>query len=122
MATIKFLPVCSSCGKIIIDKIDVTKKTMTVSDGMPFTFGHCGICPSVCCNCGAPFDSAEMPNKLPFDNSDFAHDLAQEAVERYFETHSRPMMLSYVRGQEDVILAAVNAEVRKKILGGEYGN
>ncbi len=119
MATIKFLPVCSSCGKIIIDKIDVTKETMTVSDSMPFTFGHRGICPSVCCNCGAPFDDMEIPRELPFDNSDFAHDVAREAVERYFASNSEPLMLSYVRGQEDVILAAVNAEVRKKILGRE---
>lgn len=117
MATIKFLPVCSSCGKIIIDKIDVAKEIMTDSDGIPFTFWHHSICPSVCCNCGARFDDMEIPRELPFDNSNFAHDLAHEAVERYFESNSAPPMLSYVRGQEDVILAAVNAEVRKIILG-----
>jgi len=64
-ATIQFLPVCSNCGHIIYDIIDITKdQSSTEIYHMP----HPRIEPGQCKRCGAIFEQIIIPNRLPFNN------------------------------------------------------
>lgn len=101
MASIKFIPVCSSCGKIIVDKIDVAKEEIHFNSDKHYAAYNQYVHPSMCCNCGAHFDSIEIPTTLPFDNSNFVCDLIYETTKHYCETH--PIQLSRIHESENII-------------------
>ena len=70
MAEIKFLPVCSNCGKIIYQKIDYQH---------PDLFRH-EFTPAHCPHCWAMIESIMMPTRLPFDVS--CYDPAYQELSR----------------------------------------
>jgi len=58
-ATIQFLPVCSNCGRIIYDIIDITEDQLS---------GETYHTPHKCKRCGAIFENIIVPNHFPFNN------------------------------------------------------
>ena len=65
-ATIQFLPVCSNCGRIIYDIINVTKETLVREI---VTIPRTVVEPGQCKYCGAIFEQITIPNHLPFNNT-----------------------------------------------------
>ena len=73
---IKFLPVCSECGKIINEEIDCVEYyneenlwyPSTPLD--PYVMQRYKIQPDRCKNCGAPMVQIKIPCKLPFKDDD----------------------------------------------------
>jgi len=49
--SIKFLPVCTNCRKIIEERIDCEDNIVT---------------PRFCPHCNVPFNAIEIPTKIPF--------------------------------------------------------
>lgn len=66
-ATIEFLPVCSSCGRILYGHIDCEEK-LEWYDDKKFRIPETTITPYTCPNCHAVFRAITMPTRLPFDN------------------------------------------------------
>lgn len=64
-ATIQFLPVCSNCGRIIYDIIDVAEDPLYTE---PYHGPHTKIEPQQCKRCGAFFENITVPNRFPFNN------------------------------------------------------
>ena len=64
-ATIQFLPVCSNCGRIIYDIIDVTEDQLSAE---AYHIPHTRIEPEQCKRCGAIFRQIDVPNRFPFNN------------------------------------------------------
>lgn len=64
-ATIQFLPVCSNCGRIIYDIIDITE--VPLAKGIA-TIPHNIIEPRQCKRCDAFFENITVPNRFPFNN------------------------------------------------------
>ena len=64
-ATIQFLPVCSNCGRIIYDIIDITEVPLVKGIA---TIPHNVIEPRQCKRCGAIFRQIDVPNRFPFNN------------------------------------------------------
>lgn len=108
MARIKFIPVCSSCGKIIVDKIDIAKEEIPFDTDTLYAYHHY-VHPSMCCNCGAHFDCIEIPTSLPFDNSNFVYDLIYQTTKDYLETH--PIQLSCIHESESIIETIIHDAV-----------
>ena len=67
-ASIRFLPVCSACKKVLFwETIDVAKYVNEFEhDHSPWYAGQDVIEPEKCPYCGAFFNQIEMPTKLPF--------------------------------------------------------
>ena len=122
MARIKFIPVCSSCGKIIVDKIDIAKEEVPFDTDTHYAAYGQYVHPSMCCNCGAHFNCIEIPTALPFDNSNFVYDLIYEATKHYCETH--PIPISRIHESENIIDTiihdAVDTAVRKITLNEKF--
>lgn len=59
LTSIKFLPVCSNCLKIIWQTVDAKQDAVD----MRWFFS-----PEKCPHCGNYIESITMPTKLPFDN------------------------------------------------------
>ena len=114
MATIKFIPLCSSCGNPIIDIINISQEEIKTNTDKIKAFNE-SVHPSICSNCGAHFDSITIPTKLPFDNSNYSYDLIYEATKRCL--NNRPIQQARIRECEDVIYnilqSTVNSLTRK---------
>lgn len=71
MADIEFLPVCSNCGQIIYEIIDI-EYSDEIDDCRPnknkYLFKESYIMPFMCPYCKHQFTGIIAPSKLPFDN------------------------------------------------------
>ena len=73
MTKIVFLPVCSNCGKILFDLINVEPKykinppTSYYSYEPPVEYS---IYPGTCPKCGKKFSEVIIPEKLPVDTTE----------------------------------------------------
>lgn len=72
MADIEFLPVCSNCGQIIYEIIDIEYSNNEIDDCRPnknkYLFKESYITPFMCPYCNRQFTGIIIPSKLPFDN------------------------------------------------------
>lgn len=69
-ASIDFLPTCSACGTRIETRVYFfyeATKAVNFADNKTYCYGRTLISPPSCCNCGLPFVSIRIPNKLPFE-------------------------------------------------------
>ena len=67
-ATIRFMPVCSNCKKILLEIINVDTFYNEIADKNVLYLRHT-ITPPICPYCKTPFNSVTMPTKLPYDNT-----------------------------------------------------
>ena len=66
-AGIEFQPVCSNCGKVIYDIVNVEQCTHVV-DGRGINSVSYSIEPRRCKRCGVFFEYVGAPTRLPYDN------------------------------------------------------
>lgn len=68
-AIIRFLPVCSNCGRVIPNEIDCQEDTYQPRRNSIFV-KECTIIPHFCPFCNAEFNQITMPTRLPFNMLD----------------------------------------------------
>ena len=66
-AGIEFQPVCSNCGKVIYDIVNVEQNVPAINDRGVNSVSYF-VEPRRCKRCGVFFDYISAPTRLPYDN------------------------------------------------------
>ena len=67
IASIVFRPICSKCKHLIYEEIDYIEYPIQINNYKKCLSNDYEIIPNKCPHCNTPFESIEIPTKLPFD-------------------------------------------------------